>query len=686
MSIERYLVVKGSGGAGLGDKVRAVISAIVYAKLSGRKLYVDWNDPAYGDGVNNYFSHLFRLEGVETTNERPLCGTVRPAAWQGNLHLNQNQLYAKHGAPPWNRVWSQKTFSFDQGVLDWPEDVCVMWDFDQFKKLIPHLPRLYPPIPTGWSAERLQGYVLKQHMHPSTKIEVMMQPYLQRLQTMGPYVGVHVRAAEDNFRMRNAPPVSDYVKAVRKMMRRKKASGVFLATDNRDVQDLFMREFGRDRVVWTGKWLPEPGVALQLGNDCPDRLQSARDALTDILLLASAGFLVTMGNSSFSMLARMFSTAPLDHRVTLMYRAPLLNRILRRIRVAGKAFLTHLLKSKLRAKLGCWVHERWKAELAMLPTFPLWPNIDWVDLCNRHEKLHSGSAGFARECQWTDSSWLTIARVFPRVGGRLLAHCLQQWPMRFCSVPPIEGKSTNPEISVVVPFFGEDRMPQLRTVLASFWGQTGVEFEVIVVEEGEKRILPADIVSNIRYIYLHKDAHESYCKSRMVNAGVEASRGRHFVLHDADVAIPAQYLAEIVSCLESGWEAVRPIRLLFYLDEQLSQVVKKSNSVSMIKHVPDVLQNFPGASLAMNTEIFWKIGGMCESFKEWGWQDVEFLDRLTTRNVFAGAWLPAVHLWHAPAKLKASKDYRNKELLLEKRSMSMERRIEELVRQRRRDG
>jgi len=325
-----FLVVKGSGEAGIGDKLRAVISAVVYAQLSGRKLYVDWNDPAYGDGTYNYFPDLFRLEGIETADACPQNGTVRPAAWQGKLHLNWDQLYAEFGVPPWNRSWARETFSFDQGILDWPEEICVMWDFDQFKRLIPFLPRLYPFAQAGSPPERIQGEILRRYIKPSASVEEAVRPYLKRLESLRPLVAVHVRAAEDNFRMRNAPPVADYVEAVRKIMHRRGASGVFLATDNREVQELFVSRFGRDRVVWTEKWLPEPGVALQLGNDCPDRLQSARDALADILLLASADYLVTMGNSSFSMLARMFSATPDESRVTLTWKAPLWTRILRR--------------------------------------------------------------------------------------------------------------------------------------------------------------------------------------------------------------------------------------------------------------------------------------------------------------------------------------------------------------------
>ena len=262
--------------------------------------------------------------------ERPTCGTVRPSAWQGKLPLNWDQLYAEHGIPPWNRARAVDRFSFDQGVTDWPEDICVMWDFDQFKKLVRFLPRFYPTIKGDEPIEWMQGEVLRTHVRPSAEIAAGMADQAHRLRGASPVVGVHVRAAEDNFRIRSAPPVSAYVTAVEKAVRRIGAQAIFLATDNRDVQELFKTRFSEQRVIWTQKWLPAPGMALQLESGCPDRLQSARDAVMDVLFLASADYLVTMGNSSFSMLARMYSPVPENRRITLRWRAPLWRRLLRK--------------------------------------------------------------------------------------------------------------------------------------------------------------------------------------------------------------------------------------------------------------------------------------------------------------------------------------------------------------------
>lgn len=327
---DRYLVVKSSGEAGLGDKLRAVLSAIVYARLSGRRLYVDWTDTAYGDGVANYFNELFRLSGVQMAGERPRDGTVRPAAWQGKLHLNWDQLYTEYGIPPWNRAWAIDTFSFDQGILDWPEDVCVMWDFDQFHKLVPSLHRLFPNMRGDEPPEWLQGEVLRAHVEPSPGIAAAVARYLERIQAARPVLGVHVRGAEHTCRASGLPSLETAIQAVAKLRKRSRAKSIFLSTDSRAVQDRFRASFGAENVWWTEKWLPAPGAEMLLDRNCPDRTQFVRDSLRDILLLAAADGLVTFGASSFSILARMWSVAPEEQRLTLWQRAPLWQRALRR--------------------------------------------------------------------------------------------------------------------------------------------------------------------------------------------------------------------------------------------------------------------------------------------------------------------------------------------------------------------
>ncbi|NNC98698.1 MAG: hypothetical protein HKN85_00810, partial [Gammaproteobacteria bacterium] len=55
----KWLVVKASGGGGLGDSIKSLLVAALYASLSGRTLVVDWSGGVYSDGDDNPFWRLF---------------------------------------------------------------------------------------------------------------------------------------------------------------------------------------------------------------------------------------------------------------------------------------------------------------------------------------------------------------------------------------------------------------------------------------------------------------------------------------------------------------------------------------------------------------------------------------------------------------------------------------------------
>lgn len=61
---ERYLVLKGM--AGFGDRLMTLGRALVLARVTGRRLVVDWTDPAWNHAWPNTqgFFHYFSLEGA----------------------------------------------------------------------------------------------------------------------------------------------------------------------------------------------------------------------------------------------------------------------------------------------------------------------------------------------------------------------------------------------------------------------------------------------------------------------------------------------------------------------------------------------------------------------------------------------------------------------------------------------
>ena len=319
--------------------------------------------------------------------------------------------------------------------------------------------------------------------------------------------------------------------------------------------------------------------------------------------------------------------------------------------------MTHRLpKPTLRAIAGCWLRERWHTELALSQTLSRLTGVTWPTLRNRHEHLVPGSDNVSWVCNWDDSSWLTIARVFPTVGGRLLRRCLADWPLRFGETPA-RKHGERPAISVILPVMGAERLPLFRAVLASFLGQDENRMEIIVVEQGAPPIYGAGLPDSVTHLVVRpKDATHEFNKSMLLNAAVRRAAAPVVLLHDADVVVPRSYVRSVVGRISAGWDAVRPIRFLFCLERKPSEALMECGNNGLPTHVDAVQQNNPGLSVALTRERYWEIGGHDERFIGWGGEDVEFLERLKTTRLFAGSYAPAIHLWHSPAAKKASGD------------------------------
>ena len=129
----------------------------------------------------------------------------------------------------------------------------------------------------------------------------------------------------------------------------------------------------------------------------------------------------------------------------------------------------------LKQKLGCWAHERWRAEIVLRsPEIAGRFGWSWLDLCNRNESLTVDPVTGGRICKWDDSSALTVARVFPSVGERLLNHVLRQWPIRFES--GALGWQEKPRVSFLIPIGGHERLRQCNLCLETVRAQRGVPF------------------------------------------------------------------------------------------------------------------------------------------------------------------------------------------------------------------
>lgn len=276
----------------------------------------------------------------------------------------------------------------------------------------------------------------------------------------------------------------------------------------------------------------------------------------------------------------------------------------------------------------------------------------WVGFHNREEQLVGGPLGIGFDCDWRWTSDLTLAKVFPWAGNRLLRAALDEWPVEL-EAPVASPRTGEPDVSFIVGHRGEERIPLLLATLASLRGQKGCATEILVVEQWDASVLEERLPAGVRRIHqVPPRAGMPYSRSWAFNRGVREARGRFVVLHDNDVLAPAGYAAEVLRLGEAGYEAMRLQRFLFYLDQKSTAHVCEAGAAgSFLEGKADlefVRQNCVGATIAVSREAYQRIGGHDEAFLGWGGEDNEFYDRCRQLRLHPWGYLPFVHLWHAP--------------------------------------
>ena len=328
-SEKKYLIVKGSGGGGLGDRIRSVLTGIVYAKLTNRTIYIDWRDGKLIPQRRNIFYDYFQLKNIDYVSNCPVSADVFPACWQGRLDASLHEQYQASGMASWDRQAAIKQFSFDQNRLAYAEEVLVMWEFDQLNDFSHHYSKS-----CGIS---LMKNVAAEHLAVSDPIREKIQDY--RRQTFSDdeaIIAVHIRATNEFIQQKNTVKLQQYISQIKHCLRTldDKSHGrkvkLFLATDNADVEDK-LHSYFPGQLETREKWFATPGEKIHFNNQCPDAEKSLEDAIVEICLLAKSDYLIYQYNSSFGMIAHYLTKSDQNDIFPLTPASGILTRVKSRL-------------------------------------------------------------------------------------------------------------------------------------------------------------------------------------------------------------------------------------------------------------------------------------------------------------------------------------------------------------------
>jgi hypothetical protein len=330
---DKILLVKGI--AGLGNRILCAMGAVLYARLSGRRLVIDWTDPLYSSNGDNVFHRLFTSRACSPADAIPSMESVYPALWSDRLDQSARQVVVeKHYNPDEVR----RELSLDSGKLDYAEDLLVMVEYDApVGRMRHHFRGPFQEL-AAKSTSDILAQLLREDLVLAPDVRSRVNDFKRR-KFNSHVIGVHVRYSDYRVRL------LAIIKQLNALLKKKPDSQIFLATDNIEIQKMFERSYRG--VVTTPHWYANPGKPIHKSATNSRRLESAIEGLVDMYLLAECEHLIFDASSTFSEVSSFLSDAPSQNKVDVSAGDPgkgnrrareTMTRILRRARFSSWAF------------------------------------------------------------------------------------------------------------------------------------------------------------------------------------------------------------------------------------------------------------------------------------------------------------------------------------------------------------
>ena len=319
MSKQGYVLLKGR--AGMGNRILALFTAILYARTSGRRLVVDWSDSTYSQDGSNVFPRFFDNPTCHRRAELPSTDSVAPELWRGQLDATVVDL-EQRAVPQRRRRWGNRernrrraafrqASTIDVSRLGYTEEILVLWHLTTRVELMRRAyQNVVPGFPSG-SAEDILGDLARSALVLQPPVRERVEGFEHR-HFQRPVVGIHVRYSDRKVRARAI------LRRLDALLERERGLSVFLATDNLELKGAVERRY--PDVLTTPHWYPPPGSRPHGHDSCPDRLENGIEALVDLYLLAACDRLVGDSMSSFARVAMLLKRGPRSQVVDVQPR------------------------------------------------------------------------------------------------------------------------------------------------------------------------------------------------------------------------------------------------------------------------------------------------------------------------------------------------------------------------------
>ncbi len=169
--------------------------------------------------------------------------------------------------------------------------------------------------------------------------------------------------------------------------------------------------------------------------------------------------------------------------------------------------------------------------------------------------------------------------------------------------------------------------------------------EIILSIMDDKQPKLEDISNQIIKIY----NPEPFESSKANNIGANAAKTNILIFQDADIIFDNIYYQQIIDKINKGYESIRVGQTCVNLGELITHQISTGETdldKLLSKHTNDSIRDAPGGCSAITREAFIRIGGFCELFQKYGWEDCYYRTKLHKLTKHTDLKACMYHLWH----------------------------------------
>jgi GT2 family glycosyltransferase len=237
------------------------------------------------------------------------------------------------------------------------------------------------------------------------------------------------------------------------------------------------------------------------------------------------------------------------------------------------------------------------------------------------------------------------------------------------------------KFSFIIPAYNNKKLLANTLIALNMQKGYGIDdYEVIVVDDGSpERLIDfvKHIPRNYRLNYIYLDRTVSSCRAEARNKGIAMAKGKIAIFIDSDMIVDENYLSEVERCFDLE-ENICLISTRLYANREIedSEILSKTVfntfrfkncNINYLENRHVVFSNSSYNANALKTPWLFvyscnmavlrknivKIGGFDESYKGWGYEDIDLGYRLYKNGVkiVINHKLEAIHQYHGETAL-----------------------------------